>query len=217
MRFDRSQIMDKLLSPGLLPLYYNDNLQRCKDIIVQCYHAGISAFEFTNRGAYALAHFAALTESVSRDCPGLALGAGTIYDMDQAAAFADAGADFIVQPICDAEVGTYCNERGIAWIPGAMTLTEIYAARKAGATMVKVFPGNVLGPAFIKAIRGPLPHVPLMITGGVEATPENILEWRKAGVQVCGLGSQLFAASAEGNILTDTLRHLIDALEHTNE
>ena len=80
-----------------------------------------------------------------------------------------------------------------------MTLNEIWSAWQLGATAVKIFPGNLVGPDYIRALRGPMPDVPLMVTGGVEPTPESIREWLGAGVQAVGIGSQLFKGDFSGN------------------
>ncbi|MFN9681501.1 MAG: bifunctional 4-hydroxy-2-oxoglutarate aldolase/2-dehydro-3-deoxy-phosphogluconate aldolase, partial [Bacteroidota bacterium] len=96
-------------------------------------------------------------------------------------------------PITSLEVGEVCREHQIPWLPAAATLNEIWQAKQAGATVVKLFPGNVLGPGFVKAIKGPLPNIKVMVTGGVEPTQESIQSWLKAGANFLGMGSQLFA------------------------
>jgi 2-dehydro-3-deoxyphosphogluconate aldolase/(4S)-4-hydroxy-2-oxoglutarate aldolase len=212
MRFDRNQVLNKIYHPGLLPLFYNDDYELCKNIIKRSYESGIHVFEFTNRGRFALEHFGRLVKELESACPELALGVGTILDENQAHAFADAGASFVVQPIFDPAVGRFCNENNLAWIPGAMTATEVHFAYRSGASIVKIFPGNVLGPGFVKSFRGPFPDIPLMVSGGVEPTVESINSWKNAGVQVCGLGSQLFNPQTDLDTLSTKLKDLIQQL-----
>jgi 2-dehydro-3-deoxyphosphogluconate aldolase/(4S)-4-hydroxy-2-oxoglutarate aldolase len=119
-----------------------------------------------------------------------------------------------VQPICNAEVGDYCKVNNIPWIPGAMTINEIYFANMIGADVVKVFPANTLGPEYIKALRGPLPFVKLMVTGGIEPNAKDINEWFASGVNACGLGSQLFNSEEKINDLTSILKSLISSLKN---
>ncbi len=203
-------IFEKLASNKLMPLYYNDDFDKCHTNIKACYDAGINVFEFTNRGENALDIFRKLKEAFKQSCPDLDLGVGTINTVEQAQAFVDAGATFIVQPICTAEVAAYAQSKNIPWIPGVMTLNEIYQAHLLGATLIKVFPASVLGPGYIKAIRGPLPNVKIMVTGGVEANISDVQTWLKAGVNVCGLGSQLFNQSPQE--ITDTLKEILEKI-----
>ncbi len=212
MRFDRDQVIKKLYAPGLLPLFYNDDYELCRNIIKSSYESGIHVFEFTNRGKFALEHFKRLVNELETECPELILGVGTILDKDQAQAFADAGASFIVQPIFHPAVGSFCKENNLVWIPGAMTATEVHFAYKSGASIVKIFPGNVLGPGFVKSFRGPFPDIPLMVSGGVEPSVESISSWKNAGVQVCGLGSQLFNPQTDIYTLSTKLKDLIQQL-----
>ena len=150
-------------------------------------------FEFTNRGIEAPTVFSALRDFVNENCPEMALGIGTIFTAEEAKDYINMGTDFIVQPITSLEVGEVCREHQIPWLPAAATLNEIWHAKLAGATVVKLFPGNVLGPGFVKAIKGPLPNIKVMVTGGVEPTQESIQSWLKAGANYLGMGSQLFA------------------------
>jgi 2-dehydro-3-deoxyphosphogluconate aldolase/(4S)-4-hydroxy-2-oxoglutarate aldolase len=122
------------------------------------------------------------------------LGIGTIYDAKQATEFIEMGADFMLQPFTTASVGEVCAKHNIPWMPGTMTLTEIRNAEILGAKYVKIFPGNVVGPAFVKAIQGPMPKTKIMVTGGVEPNRESLQSWFGAGAAAVGMGSQLFPA-----------------------
>ena len=185
-------MLEQLKQTPIVPVFFHPNPAYAQNILGACYTGGIRVFEFTNRGTAAFEVFKVLKKFASTHCPGLRLGIGTIYNAADATRFLEAGADFLVQPITTAAVGAICKACDKPWIPGAMTLNEIWAAWQLGATAVKVFPGNVLGPEYIRALRGPMPDVPLMVTGGVEPTPESVRNWLDAGVQAVGIGSQLF-------------------------
>lgn len=136
--------------------------------------------------------------------PGFLLGAGTVLDPRTAAAVIDAGAQFVVSPVFRPPVIEACHARDVAAMPGCFTPTEILAAWDAGADIVKVFPATALGPAFFKDIRGPLPQVKLMPTGGV--TIENAGEWIRAGAVAVGVGTALLDAKAIAAGAYDVLR-----------
>ena len=125
---------------------------------------------------------------------GFLLGAGTVTDVATARAVIDAGASFVVSPVFKPDVVAACHERDVAAMPGCFSPTEILAAYESGADIVKVFPATALGPQFIKDVRGPLPQVKLMPTGGV--TLENACDWIRAGAVAVGLGSALVDARA---------------------
>lgn len=189
---DKDTILVLLNEVGILPLFYHADIEVAKEIVNASYRGGARAFEFTNRGENAFHVFSELLAYTKESLPGLAMGIGTIYDAETAQRFINAGADFVVTPCLNPAVGEACINANIPWIPGVSTLTEIYNARQAGAEVVKLFPGDVVGSAFIKAIRGPMPDVKIMVTGGVQPTKESIGEWFGAGAYAVGLGSNLF-------------------------
>jgi 2-dehydro-3-deoxyphosphogluconate aldolase/(4S)-4-hydroxy-2-oxoglutarate aldolase len=147
----------------------------------------------------------------------LVLGIGTIYNAADAERFIAAGAAFIVQPITTADVAAACQRHDVAWVPGAMTLNEIYNATQLGAQLVKVFPGNAVGPDYIKALRGPMPSVKLMVTGGVEATEASLTEWFGAGINVVGIGSQLFKGASDPAAITARVVPLMQFISSFNK
>jgi 2-dehydro-3-deoxyphosphogluconate aldolase/(4S)-4-hydroxy-2-oxoglutarate aldolase len=175
-------------------LFFNADLTVAQQVLKACYDGGIRVFEFTNRGAEAPAIFAKLIDYCEKECPDLVLGIGTIYDAKQANEFIAMGADFMLQPFTTPEVGEVCAKHDIPWMPGTMTLTEIRNAEILGAKYVKIFPGNVVGPGFVKAIKGPMPKTKIMVTGGVEPNKESLSSWFGAGAAAVGMGSQLFPA-----------------------
>lgn len=132
---------------------------------------------------------AAAIARARRELPAALVGAGTVLDRDELAAACDAGATFLVSPHFDAELVSAARERGAPFLPGALTPTEIVRAHRAGAACVKLFPGSAVGPAYLKALRGPLPHIPLMPTGGVDEN--NLGEWLAAGAVAVGMGGKL--------------------------
>ena len=197
-----SDVLAQVLAAPLVPVFFHADAAYAQSIVRACYAGGIRVFEFTNRGANAFEVFQELTKLVADDCPDLVLGIGTIYNAADAERFIAAGAAFIVQPVTTADVAEACQRHDIAWVPGAMTLNEIYNATQLGAQLVKVFPGNAVGPDYIKALRGHMPSVKLMVTGGVEATEASLTEWFGAGINVVGIGSQLFKGASDPAAIT---------------
>lgn len=192
----------------LVPVFYHADADYASLMLRACYDGGLRVFEFTNRGSAALPVFTRLIAYAREHCPDLQLGIGTVLTPDSAEQFLDAGAHFVVQPVTTPAVGEVCRRRNVPWVPAGATLNEIYHAMLLGADLVKVFPGNVVGPAFIRAIKGPMPHLKLMVTGGVEPTADNLTAWFESGVTAVGLGSQLFA----GNPSADQLRERVAGL-----
>ncbi len=130
-----------------------------------------------------------------RELPGALVGAGTVLDLAELEAATNAGASFLVSPHFDETLALAARERRIPYLPGALTPTEIVRAHRAGAACVKLFPGSAVGPSYVKALRGPLPHIPLMPTGGVDAT--NLGDWLAAGAVAVGMGGALASGSLE--------------------
>jgi 2-dehydro-3-deoxyphosphogluconate aldolase/(4S)-4-hydroxy-2-oxoglutarate aldolase len=189
-----SIVYSRIEETPIVPLFFNADLTVAQQVLKACYDGGIRVFEFTNRGAEAPAIFAKLIDYCEKECPDLVLGIGTIYDAKQANEFIAMGADFMLQPFTTPEVGEVCAKYDIPWMPGTMTLTEIRNAEILGAKYVKIFPGNVVGPGFVKAIKGPMPKTKIMVTGGVEPNKESLSSWFGAGAAAVGMGSQLFPA-----------------------
>lgn len=176
----------------IIPVYYNDDLQKCIEILTACYDGGIRVFEFVDRGRHAMENFKGLFAYKNENLPDLILGVGTIKNVEQAERFISAGAEFIVSPIINVSIANLCNENNIFWVPGCMTPSEIAVAEEYKAPLVKLFPGDLLGPQYLKSIRPLFPKVNFMPTGGVDVLKENIQDWFNAGVISVGLGSKLF-------------------------
>lgn len=183
--------LNGLLQQRLLPLFYHDDAQTSISILQALYRAGIRLVEYVHRGPNALSNFAAMKHEAANNMPGLQLGIGTIKNPDQAQLYIDAEADFIVCPTTEPAVGKVTDDAGLLWIPGCMTPTEIGVAEASGARLVKIFPGNILGPGYISAIKDLFPGMLFMPTGGVEVDSQNINSWFSAGVCAVGMGSKL--------------------------
>ncbi len=189
-------IGDELIKAGMIPVFYHEDLEVCKNVIRACYNGGLRVFEYTNRGDKALENYPYLKEFIKVNCEGMLLGIGSINNAKQAESFIKIQADFIVSPIFDKSISIICKTNNTYWIPGCATLSEISSAENEGADIIKIFPGNVLGPDFVKAVRGPMPHLKLMPTGGVSIEKENLEGWFKTGVVCVGIGSNLLIKKA---------------------
>lgn len=188
-------VIETFEKTGVIPVFYHDDPEVCVEVLKACYEGGIRVFEFTNRGEHARHNFSLLRDLKLTTMPDLFLGIGTIKSGADAKVFIDMGADFIVSPIVDAETGAACKAANILWIPGCMTPTEISIAEKNGAPLAKLFPGNILGPGYVKAIKPLFPNMKFMPTGGVEPEKENLKQWFDAGVICVGMGSNLLSKS----------------------
>ncbi|SEN02485.1 2-dehydro-3-deoxyphosphogluconate aldolase / (4S)-4-hydroxy-2-oxoglutarate aldolase [bacterium A37T11] len=185
-------ILDHILENPVLPVYYNDDPETCIRVVEACYLGGIRVFEFVNRGEKALQNFKILKTYAEEHLPELTLGIGTIKSAEWAKKFIDAGAQLIVSPIVKAEIAQVTLDKGILWIPGCMTPTEISLAEDLGAPLIKLFPGDSLGTGFLKSIKPLFPRLKFMPTGGVSPERDSIRRWFDAGVSAVGLGSKLF-------------------------
>jgi len=194
--FTRIEVYNAIIESGLIPLFYQRDLEIAKKIIQACYEGGARLVEFTNRGDFALQVFIQLVPYCQKDLPNMILGVGSVTDAATAAIYIAYGANFIVGPMLLPEIATLCNRRKIPYIPGCGTLSEISRAEELGAEIVKIFPCDAVGgPKFVKEILGPCPWTRLMPTGKVFATQESISAWIKAGVSCVGMGSDLIDKS----------------------
>ncbi len=191
-RFDRLTVLNKMVELGLVPVFYNGDVETAKKIIAACAAGGATVIEFTTRGDFAPQVFLELSRHFAEADPNVILGVGSVIDAPTAALYIAYGANFVVGPSLNPEVARLCNRRKVAYSPGCGTATEIAAAEELGVEIVKVFPGSTVGgPAFVKSILGPCPWTRIMPTGGVDATKENITAWFSAGVTCVGIGSKL--------------------------
>ena len=192
-RFNKIQVLSVMKSTGMVPIFYHSDIETSKQVVKACYEGGVRAFEFTNRGDFAHEVFGELNKWVTRECPDMIMGVGSVVDPATAALYIQLGANFIVGPLFNPEVAKVCNRRLIPYTPGCGSVSEIGFAQECGCDLCKVFPaGNVGGPSFVKNVKAPMPWSMLMVTGGVEPTKENLTAWIKAGVTCVGMGSNLF-------------------------
>jgi 2-dehydro-3-deoxyphosphogluconate aldolase/(4S)-4-hydroxy-2-oxoglutarate aldolase len=195
----QQDIIAQIRQQKMLPLYFHKDREVSINILKALYEAGIKAVEYTNRGAEAVENFKALRKVVNESMPGMLLGIGTIKTVEDAQKFISAGADFIIAPVVFPPVAKVVQDAGLLWIPGCLTPTEVFTAEMNGAKMVKIFPGSVVGPSYIAAIKELFPGLLFMPTGGVDTTAENIKEWFDAGVVAVGMGSKLISKSVLQN------------------
>ena len=187
----KNELLKLIPAQGILPLYFYKDTEVSLEVLRALYRAGIRAVEYTNRGEAALQNFKKMREICDTELKGMYLGIGTIKNGDMAQAFIDAGADYIICPGLIEEVAAVADKKNMLWVPGCMTPSEIIRAENMGAKMIKLFPGNILGPGFMSSIKELFPGLLFMPTGGVDLDKENIEGWFKAGVCAVGIGSKL--------------------------
>lgn len=214
-RFRKLETLSTIKATGIVPVFFNSDIEIAKNVLKACFEGGIRAFEFTNRGDFAITVFRDLAMWAQKECPDMILGAGTILDAPTAALYIQMGTNFIVSPSFNEEVARLCNRRGIPYTPGCGSVTEICNAQEMGCDLVKVFPaGSVGGPKFVKDVLGPLPWTMMMATGSVEPTEENLGAWKKSGVTAVGMGSKLFPKEAiqagDWQMITDICKRAIE-------
>ncbi len=191
-RFSRLDVLNEMIRIGVVPVFYHADINIACDVVSACADGGARVVEFTNRGDNAYRVFSDLVQLFAKQRPDVILGVGSIVDPATAALYIASGANFVVGPTLHPEVARTCNRRKIPYSPGCGSASEISAAEELGVEIVKVFPGDsVGGPAFVKAILGPMPWTRIMPTGGVETTHESVTGWIKAGAAALGLGSNL--------------------------
>jgi len=197
-RNKESAFIAKMYSGGIMPIFFDPNPEICVKIIQTAYDAGIRVIEMVNRGKEAPDIFPEVRKAAD-SMTGLSLGIGTIYHGYEAEKFLDIGAEFIVSPVMCSELGEYCKRNETPWVPGCATVTEVFQAQELGAELVKIYPANILTPAFVKAVHAVLPSIEIIPTGGVEPTSESMTQWLDAGVCCLGMGSQLISKSKIAN------------------
>ena len=191
MTQDRKAVTAAVEEAGIVAVIRIKDPKRLQGVVDAIAEGGIRVLEVTMTvpGAVEL-----IADLAPRMPAGFLLGAGTVVDAVTAGRVIDAGATFIVSPVYRQEVISACHSRDAAAMPGCFSPTEILNAWDGGADVVKVFPATALGPGYIKDLRGPLPHVKLMPTGGV--TVENAGDWIRAGAVAVGVGTALLDAKA---------------------
>jgi len=196
--FSRLEVANVMKQTGLVPLFYNADIEISKQVVKAVYDGGGRLLEFTARGDFAHEVFGALNKYVLKELPEMIMGVGSVTDAASASRYMALGANFIVTPVLREDIALVCNRRKVLWSPGCGSLTEIARAEELGCEIVKLFPGGIYGPDFVKAIKGPQPWTCIMPTGGVSPTKESLVSWFKAGVTCVGMGSKLIKKDASG-------------------
>lgn len=206
-KFDKLQVMAKIAAAPMVPVFYHKDAEVAKAVVKACYDGGVRAFEFTNRGDFAHEIFAEVVKFAAKECPEMAIGVGSVVDAGTASLYMQLGACFVVGPLFNPDVAKVCNRRSVPYTPGCGSVSEVGFAQEAGCDLIKIFPGDVLGPKLVKGLLAPMPWSKLMVTGGVEPTEENLKGWFAAGVYCVGMGSKLFpkdkVAAADWQYVTD--------------
>ena len=188
----KTEVGMRITSTGIVPVIRASTAEKAFMAVDALYKGGISVAEITLTVPGAEKVIESLRKNFDAE---LLVGAGTVVDVDGAQRCLDAGAQFIISPGFDAATVEFVKSQGILMIAAALTPTEIMAAWKSGADLVKVFPSNAVGgPAYIKSLKGPFPEIPLIPTGGVNL--ETAADFIHAGSAALGIGSELVQASA---------------------
>tara|TARA_B100001142_G_scaffold264976_1_gene268838 strand:- start:9839 stop:10543 length:705 start_codon:yes stop_codon:yes gene_type:complete len=212
-QFNRVQVINKMTESGMVPLFYHHDIVVAKAVLKSCYDGGSRLMEFTNRGDFALEIFIDLIKYSITELPGMIIGVGSVTDAAAASQYMLHGANFIVTPVFREDIAIVCNRRKVLWSAGCGSLTEIAKAEEMGCELVKLFPGNIYGPGFVKALKGPHPWTSIMPTGGVTIEESNLRDWFDSGVTCVGLGSKLISEEIlikkEYNILKNRVANTI--------
>jgi 2-dehydro-3-deoxyphosphogluconate aldolase / (4S)-4-hydroxy-2-oxoglutarate aldolase len=213
----KAEILRRIREVGLIPVVRAESADVAHRAVAAVCAGGIPIVEITMTVPGAVDVIRTLVKQNSAE---ILIGAGTVMDARTAEACVDAGAQFIVSPALDLETIAYCKKMNIAMMAGALTPTEIYTAWSAGADLVKVFPaGAVGGASYLKSIRGPLPHIRLVPTGGVSL--QNAAAFIEAGAEALGIGSDLIDVKAlkEGidSVVTARARQYVDVVTQSRK
>jgi 2-dehydro-3-deoxyphosphogluconate aldolase/(4S)-4-hydroxy-2-oxoglutarate aldolase len=198
-QYSRIEVANAMKETGMIPLFFNNDIELSKQVLKACYDGGARLLEFTARGDFAHEVFGALVKYAVKELPGMILGVGSVTDAAAASLYMALGANFVVTPVFREDIAIACNRRKVLWSPGCGTLTEIARAEELGCEIVKLFPGDIYGPQFVKGVKGPQPWTSIMPTGGVAPTEENLSAWFNAGVTCVGMGSKLISKEIIAN------------------
>ncbi len=196
----RHEIVSKIKQGGLVAVVRAESSEQAFKITEACIDGGVVAIEIT----FTVPGAADVIKDLARKYKSgeIIIGAGTVLDPETARTAILAGAQYIVSPCLNVETARLCNRYQVGFMPGAMTIKEIVECMEAGADVVKIFPGELFGPAIIKAVKGPIPQAPMMPTGGVGL--DNVGEWIKAGAVAVGVGGNLTAGAKTGDYASIT-------------
>jgi 2-dehydro-3-deoxyphosphogluconate aldolase/(4S)-4-hydroxy-2-oxoglutarate aldolase len=199
MSITKTEVLNKIVESGLVAVIRAEGPEQASRMAEACAQGGVAALEIT----FTVPGASKVIEHLAKEFHGkILVGAGTVLDPETARIAILAGAEFVVSPAVSTATARLCNRYRVPYMPGAATMGEVIEAMECGADIVKVFPGEILGPAFVKAVKGPLPQAQLMPTGGVGI--ENVGEWIKAGAVAVGVGGNLTAGAKTGDFASIT-------------
>jgi 2-dehydro-3-deoxyphosphogluconate aldolase / (4S)-4-hydroxy-2-oxoglutarate aldolase len=209
----KTDVLELLRAGGLVPIIRAESADIAERIAESLVGGGIRTIEITMTVPDALKAIRTVAERFGAD---VLLGAGTVTSRDMANGALDAGAEFLVTPCVVSDVLAVAREKQVAILPGAMTPTEVFHAFAMGGDIIKIFPAsNVGGAAYLRALKGPFPHIPLCPTGGVNLT--TIADFVAAGAEAVGVGSELVSKALvqkrDWRALADLARQYVEALK----
>jgi 2-dehydro-3-deoxyphosphogluconate aldolase/(4S)-4-hydroxy-2-oxoglutarate aldolase len=208
---DKELVLSKITSAGIVAVVRAESAEQAIRITDACIEGGVAAIELT----FTVPRAHTVIEELSKQYTPeqIILGAGTVLDSETARIAILSGAQYVVSPYLNKDTVKTCNRYRIPCMPGAVTIKEVVEAMETGADIVKIFPGELFGPAIIKSIKGPIPHAKMMPTGGVDVN--NVSEWIKAGACAVGAGSSLTAGAKTGDYqkITDTAKIFVQKIK----
>jgi len=210
MSIAKIDVLSNIVSSGLVAVIRAENPDQAARIADACGLGSVAALEIT----FTVPGASGVIEHLAKKLSGkILLGAGTVLDPETARIAILAGAQFVVSPALNPDTARLCNRYQVPYMPGAGTIHEVIEAMECGADIVKVFPGEILGPAFVKAVKGPLPQASLMPTGGVSL--ENVGDWIRAGSVAVGVGGNLTAGAKTGDFasITHLARQFVEKIK----
>jgi 2-dehydro-3-deoxyphosphogluconate aldolase/(4S)-4-hydroxy-2-oxoglutarate aldolase len=214
MSITKTEVLSKIVESGLVAVIRAEGPEQASRMADACAQGGAAALEIT----FTVPGASKVIEHLAKEFRGkILVGAGTVLDPETARIAILAGAEFVVSPAVNTATARLCNRYRVPYMPGAATMGEVIEALECGADIVKVFPGEVLGPAFVKAVKGPLPQAQLMPTGGVGI--ENVAEWIKAGSVAVGVGGNLTAGAKTGDFasITALARQFVEKIKEARK
>jgi 2-dehydro-3-deoxyphosphogluconate aldolase / (4S)-4-hydroxy-2-oxoglutarate aldolase len=207
----KHEVLKKITDVGVVAVIRAETSKQAIDIAKACIKGGLPAIEVTFTVPFAHQVIEDLVKAIPKDK--LLIGAGTVLDSETARIAILAGAQYIVSPGFDLKTAQLCNRYQIPYMPGCLTITEMITAMEAGCDVVKLFPGSAFGPSYVKAVKGPLPQINIMPTGGVSL--DNVKEWVSNGVVAVGVGSELTGPAKNGDYesVTQNAKAFVNAVK----
>lgn len=211
----KHEVLNRISELGVVAVVRAENSAQAIQIAKSCMDGGLTAIEIT----FTVPQAEKVIEAVlsTFDEGSIIVGAGTVLDKKTAQRAIEHGATYIVSPGFDLETAHYCLDAHVPYLPGCLTITEMMTVSRHGVEIIKLFPGSAFGPSYVKAVRGPLPDIKIMPTGGVSL--ENIAEWIESGVVAVGVGSDLTKPAKTGDydLITQRAKAYVDAVKNARK